>query len=1220
MAIQTFISVQKGVKMKKKILLTIFVSVLLLSSMPSTTLITRMSSTKFSNLLTGHNSMPLTHTESSFQPIVANVHVLFPNGQPMPDVTVVAINHEYYFRYSERTNATGWVTFRAMLGNWSFFAYPGRLIKGIGYFPCVFNKRLTNPTEEVVLKPEREVHIELVSSIDRLTDFDMTDVSVVENNIGFFEAVGTTGFTDQNNLTLFTQSNITARISLHKMAQLNKPGVIFVSEPVRLEGNVQINITNSNTARLRLEFRDINNNLASGAHVQFHVMERSWRWSPYIVDYSFSNLTFITSLSNFWIFCGVDVFKDAIRYRMLFNSKHWKPDAREQTVFRFGGTLDSRVLITPRAASSFKPATHVMLYTTDASNNVVMEVWKFGVGRLKPHLVVTADGGKKKETEMELAFVSKILEEFDPSENPRYQITYDFGPFGNGTFEGGLYDSEPLQMIIHETDRLIPQSPAIDYDLRVAQVDSYENLFQSMEELIGVPTDYKIGVISNIMHAGFEDEILHGFKLELPLEIMFPPTWPLGDGFIADEMGHGRIHKPPTNFFMIRNYGEAYATLMGYKARARLFGDERLFDFLMGLHDLFLRHQHGDPVQSGGEYIEIIQFITYYIDKNYGWDAHKRMILEWENAFCPLRDILSSNGFSDIEQMAIIYSYIVGDNLAWLFELGNFDVTEDTVNTGLNLVLQDQQQTGNDELKIGETTAVTYTASVPIMLRRVPSSLSKINVTLAFDHSLARVLQVYKRDLTDNDGWNLTTTSDAPGQLTIELQGSEPITGPGSIVQVNFELIPTQKSELQITVSSASTDSGNTVVAEGGRIILSQLSVTRPKNLPFEIVWDEETYYVTMSSNSTIEHLLFDQSVHTISFDVTAPIGTVGFCNLTIPKVLLRAEPLEAWEVSIDDSPPLSLIVTENDTHTFLYFTYSHTTRRVKIMATRFPLPEVSLSVNTFKNDVPIVSNITLFDENETIIETVENVSAYDWLLPIGIYHVQASILYNNFVYVSDRTKVSLTKNTELGINFQFGVLTVFCLDVYNRALQDCTVIFARKDEERTNQTDSSGSTVLEAYYGNWTVKVYWMGVLVGEKKVNVDETHVEVNIRCGVGDFVVVVVNQYGDLVKANVTLTNTTYGLSFSGYLDGVIENLTFVQIPLIDYTLRIKDDFGTQTYSVDTSQTRRICLEVMEIVTIEWVERALYLLVIGTLVGSIVTRLIIKRRLRVEQSIET
>lgn len=144
------------------------------------------SSIKISNLLPRHGIMPLAHNGSSFTPVVANVCVLYPDDQLMSDVTVVAINHEYYFRYNERTNASGWATFRAMLGNWSFFAYPGwgkaTTHKGIGYLPCALNQTLTDSVEEIVLKPDTEVQIVFESSVDDLKNFDMADLTIIESN------------------------------------------------------------------------------------------------------------------------------------------------------------------------------------------------------------------------------------------------------------------------------------------------------------------------------------------------------------------------------------------------------------------------------------------------------------------------------------------------------------------------------------------------------------------------------------------------------------------------------------------------------------------------------------------------------------------------------------------------------------------------------------------------------------------------------------------------------------------------------------------------------------------------------------------------------------------------------------------------------------------------------------------------------------------------------
>jgi hypothetical protein len=305
--------------------------------------------------------------------------------------------------------------------------------------------------------------------------------------------------------------------------------------------------------------------------------------------------------------------------------------------------------------------------------------------------------------------------------------------------------------------------------------------------------------------------------------------------------------------------------------------------------------------------------------------------------------------------VAILYSYIVGDNLGWLFELGNFDVTEGRVNAGLDLIVQDQSQTGNVELKVGESTAITYTVSVPIMLRRTPSSISKVNITLTFDPGLARISKVYKRDLTDDESWSLTTTADSEGQMTILLQGSKTIRGPGSICQVNFELIPSEESEVPINVSTVNTDSGDIVVAEGGRIVLSQLSVTRPKNLPFRIVRNHEVYYVPISSNSTINDFDFGLLNETLSFKVTSPIGTVGFSNVTIPSVLLGGP----YTVLVDNLPPITLTETSNGTHTSLYFTYNHTTRLVKIISR----PSI--------HDVAITS-ITLSKQNPAVNETIQ--------------------------------------------------------------------------------------------------------------------------------------------------------------------------------------------------------------------------------------------------------
>lgn len=91
----------------------------------------------------------------------------------------------------------------------------------------------------------------------------------------------------------------------------------------------------------------------------------------------------------------------------------------------------------------------------------------------------------------------------------------------------------------------------------------------------------------------------------------------------------------------------------------------------------------------------------------------------------------------------------------------------------------------------------------------------------------------------------------------------------------------------------------------------------------FDVTWEEEIYPVTVFSNSTVSGLKFDQLNKQINFNITGEEGTHGFCNITIPKELLYAQPND-WTVEIDGEPPLSLIPNQNEIHMFLYFTYEH--------------------------------------------------------------------------------------------------------------------------------------------------------------------------------------------------------------------------------------------------------------------------------------------------------
>jgi len=125
-----------------------------------------------------------------------------------------------------------------------------------------------------------------------------------------------------------------------------------------------------------------------------------------------------------------------------------------------------------------------------------------------------------------------------------------------------------------------------------------------------------------------------------------------------------------------------------------------------------------------------------------------------------------------------------------------------------------------------------------------------------------------------------------------------------------------------------------------------------------------QTYKVITFCGSTIASLDFNQSLKRIGFNITGPASTFGFCNVSIPKELLNASPSGVWAILLDASS-LSYTLTENSTHTFLYFTYDHSTHRVWIYARKVMTTLIINAPSTAiqRNTVSVVA--TLRDENE---------------------------------------------------------------------------------------------------------------------------------------------------------------------------------------------------------------------------------------------------------------
>ena len=100
------------------------------------------------------------------------------------------------------------------------------------------------------------------------------------------------------------------------------------------------------------------------------------------------------------------------------------------------------------------------------------------------------------------------------------------------------------------------------------------------------------------------------------------------------------------------------------------------------------------------------------------------------------------------------------------------------------------------------------------------------------------------------------------------------------------------------------------------------------------------TYTFVVHSNSTIEDFNFDLNQKQISFNVTGPNQTTGFCKIAIPKELLDGD----FPVYLNGEPMTEgrdYTKTINGTHSIIQITYSHSTHQIEITGTH-TIPEFS--------------------------------------------------------------------------------------------------------------------------------------------------------------------------------------------------------------------------------------------------------------------------------------
>jgi len=241
------------------------------------------------------------------------------------------------------------------------------------------------------------------------------------------------------------------------------------------------------------------------------------------------------------------------------------------------------------------------------------------------------------------------------------------------------------------------------------------------------------------------------------------------------------------------------------------------------------------------------------------------------------------------------------------------------------------------------TSSLSFTVNISI---KWAYQITSYQVYVSWDPTLLSVASTTKGKFLSNNTQILTSTykniNNNNGLLTYVETQSRPtldtaVSGNGTLFTVNF----TAKRTGQCTIDLHNTlvyflTVSLTHVVEDGYFDNQQVTYS----------YGGIDYNSTINTNSTVYNSSFNLDDKTLSFNVSGQTGTTGYVNVSIPKGLLdvdAGEPPGTWVVMIDGVPTTSFIVTSNSTHTFIYFSYTHSDHSIAITGNKV-IPELSPS------------------------------------------------------------------------------------------------------------------------------------------------------------------------------------------------------------------------------------------------------------------------------------
>lgn len=621
-------------------------------------------------------------------------------GQPVPSANVLACCEPWSFTTSADTDASGRISLRGPIGDWSIYA--GGTTKTSGVLASVRNIKVQED-KAVRVVAGKEIEWRPVTRdgrpfrLDRRTDlkFMPADIIDAEEVVGGGETVNAEqiqglrgvkatlpcGRLIKGVIRLSATPILSGVLSLAQDPDDNQPGLLLWKS-VTTQSSSNLVIDTQRMGRLVVSFDGYG---TSKARVVLNVERRGAEggeasaviWVPS----NGAKYTFFVSPGEYAVRAAVHVGVSAAQY--VPHRVKIAP-GQEQTLV-YGGKFQARI-------------------NTRKWPRKSLDIW-FDILDNKGNYLLHVEG----ETRIKLDYDGKTIfdDRFIKCQGRWFRLDYDFGPkakernldfryskssgiLGNVVLSGQVPQDadESLRAdlpVVYSSEHFVFRFRENWPDVAKRGADNMEIALKWLADNYGGPIQMRGG--GRLLEIRAWTPVGVGASGGDAVRISIYSAYDF-DGvgrLLFHELGHAYIGHPPHHQAAGMNVGEPLATLIAdYCIRA--VAGERAFQGARyrASNDFFQWLMAKDETVGQAERSNYM-FIFHYIHNRYGQAANRRFF----QAMCAdegnLAQLLASADFlaTEPERMAAAYSCLTGGNLAWLFRWAGFSVSDEKVEQAL---------------------------------------------------------------------------------------------------------------------------------------------------------------------------------------------------------------------------------------------------------------------------------------------------------------------------------------------------------------------------------------------------------------------------------------------------------------------------------------------------------------------------------------------------------